>query len=452
MSRRRLAWILLALGLIVAALAVLRQVRPAAGAGSEDEPIVAVTVTRPRRGTIESTASYSGNLLARNTVTVPAESAGKVERILVKEGDRVGAEDFLVQMEDRAARLQMEQAHAAWRAAAAQEEKARQGLRREEIENARALHRQAEGDLKTAEESFRRAERLYQGGALARADYEQAESGLRAARTALENAGRTLQMVEEGGREEERRASRAQAEALYAQYELARLRHDDTRLAAPAAGIVTRVLIDAGNSVGPGTPLLVIAQDDPIVARINVPEKHYGRILRRMSPAQGAAGGGAAAASPRGGGADAAAGVPARVRAEAYLDSPPFTGGVSSLSPTVDPQSRTFWVEVEVPNPRGLLRPGMYVTAELVLERREGALLVPAAAVLQREGEDLLFVADAPAASGAEAVARRRTVRLGASGPREVQVVEGLQDGERVIDQGNAFLEEGQRVRIVEQR
>jgi RND family efflux transporter MFP subunit len=426
-------WIPLAgvavLGLVAWGVLAERSSRREAGVQAE---AVAVIVAAPRTGPVERTLLYSGSLVPKSTVTLTARVPGKIERILVEEGQLVTRDQPLLLVEDDAVRLQMQQAHAAWQAAQAQYEKARRGVRTEELENARALYETAREDLQTAEESFRRSEKLFASGAIAKAQYEEAESALRSAKTELENAGRTVKMLEEGASPEEQEMARAQAQAARASYDLARLQVDYTELRAPEAGTVARILQDEGNTVGGAVPILVLVQDDPIVAEVAVPERHYGELVSHKDR------------------------IECRVRPAAYPESESYIGSIGSVAPTISPGSRTFGVSVEIPNPRGLLRPGMYVEVELVMERRERALLVPESAVLERDGRSVVFVAqessDGTDAQGLRGVAEERTVAAGLRQRGSVEILDGISARERVIVEGNVFLEDAQPVLIVESR
>jgi RND family efflux transporter MFP subunit len=425
-------WIILALA-VSAGLLGWALVPRLLGSGSAvgTEEAFAVVVAAPRTGQIERALRYPGTLRPAGTVTVLSKIPGRIEGILVEEGQLVGGDELLVRIEDTAVRLQMQQAYAAWQAAEAQYDKARRGVRAEELENARALYQKASEDLATAEESFQRSERLYRSGTIAKAQYEEAESRLRSARTELENAGRTLKMLEEGASPEEQEMARSQARAARASYELARLQVEDTEIRAPVAGSIARILQDEGNTVGGSVPILVLVQDDPIFAEAAVPERHYGELIARKQEVQ------------------------CRVRPAAYPGADPFVGTISEIAPTIDPGSRTFAVTVKIPNPQLVLRPGMYAEVELVVERREQALLVPETAVLERDRQSVVFVIGQPAAGpngGGEAAARQREVRVGLSTPGVVEIVEGIALGDLVIVEGNAFLEDGQRVRILERR
>jgi RND family efflux transporter MFP subunit len=397
------------------------------GSGEEGPAQLGVPVLAvyPTRGEIERVLSYSATLSPTHTITVSAKVPGRLEEILVEEGQTVQRDEILAIGEDEAVRLQMRQAYAAWQAAEAQSEKAKKGIRTEELENARALLEKVEEDLFTAEESFNRSEQLYKSGTISKAEYETAESRLRGARTELENAGRTLKMMEAGGSREDQEAARSNAAAMEASYELARLQVDNTRIAAPESGTVARLLQEEGNIVGSGMPILILVQDDPIHADIAVPERYYGEVAQKLGR------------------------IEARLSVAAYPENTVFSGRVIAISPTVHTGSRTFEVTVEIENANRLLRLGMYARVDLVMEKIAGALLIPRSALLDREEEKIVFVVQE---DGEGPRASIRKVRLGISNPGEVQILSGLSAQERIIVEGNAFLEDGQLVRILERR
>jgi len=390
---------------------------------SEADQGVTVLAAAPRIGAIERVLSTSGTLRASKTIRITSKLQGRVERILVEDGQPVVEGELLVQIEEETARLQVERAYATWQAAQARYDKARKGARSEELENARALYEKAEKDLAMLKESFTRSEKLYRSGTIAKAQFEQAEAGLRAARTELENAGRSLQMLEEGASPEERRIARSQAEAAKANYELARLQVEFTRIKAPASGVIARVLQDEGNIVGTSTPILILVKDDRIQVEIAVAEKYYGEILHSGEPLE------------------------ARIFTAAYPGSDPFLGRILTVAPTIDPDSRTFTVTVEIEDPKDRLRPGMYADVEIILEHVPDALLVPASAVLDRAGEKIVFVVEG---TGEAAVAAARGVVPGLSAAGEVQILSGIDPGDNVIVEGNTFLEQGQRIGVLE--
>ena len=419
-------WWIIIVGIGVAAVVAWiagRQITARDNRDAEPQQRVTVRAEHPRIGTIERMLSTSGTLTAAGTINVTSKVSGRIETIAVQEGQGVAEGQLLVQIDEQVPRLQLDQAYAAWQAAQAQYERAQRGPRPEELENARALQAKAEKDLATAEESFTRSEQLYSSGTIPKAQFEQAESMLRGARTELENAGRSLQMLEQGAGAEERRMALAQANAAKASYELARLQLENTRIRAPGAAVVARVLQDEGNIVGTSTPILVLVQAERIQVEIELAEKYYGEILGSGESLE------------------------VRVFPPAYPGKAAFIGRPFTVAPTINPGSRTFTVTVEIADPQDLLRPGMYAEVELVLQREPEALLIPVSSLLERAGEQIVFVVEG---AGENAVATARKVVPGLSNAAEVQIVSGIDAEDRVIVEGNSFLEEGQRIGILE--
>ena len=380
-----------------------------------------VAVAAPRRGEIVRTLSYTGTLAPDTVVTLTPKSAGRVEKVLVREGDSVREGQLLARMEDDVVSLQRDQAGAVLAAAQAQLEKAQRGVRPEELANAQASLSQAETDFSTAEDGYQRAARLFKEGTIAKTKMEDAEKQYTSARTQLENARRNVQMMQKGAGDEEQRMAQAGMSSAQAQYDLAQLQLDFTRISSPIAGRVTKVLVDEGNMASPTTPLLVVTRDDPMIVRVALPESHYGEFRERSGAME------------------------ARVSLEAVPASAPFAGRISSIGQTVDPASRTFTVEVSLDNRMGLLRAGMYAKVGFLVERASGALLVPATALVTRGGKIGVFVVDG---SGTAALARFHEVRLGLQDAEKAQVIEGIGEADSIVTEGNAFLEDGQAVSV----
>lgn len=419
-------WWLLIFGVIAVGLlglAILPQIITSNSDVSQADQGITVRVAAPRIGAIERVLSTSGTLRASKTIRITSKVPGRIETLLVEEGQSVAEGELLLQIEEDTARLQVEQAYAAWQATQAQYDKARRGVRQEEVENARALYDKAEKDLATAEENFGRSEQLFKSGVIAKAQFEAAEASLRSARTELDNSGRTLDMMEEGAGPEEKQMARSQAEAARANYELARLQIDFTRIKAPVSGVVARVLQDEGNIVETSTPILVLVKDDQIQVEIEVAEKYYGELLLGDGLLE------------------------ARIMPVAYPNSDPLRGKVLTIAPTVDPASRTFTTTLGIENATGQLRPGMYAEVELILERIPDALLVPVSAVLDRAGDQIVFVVER--SEKAPAAAARGIVK-GLAGAAEVQILSGIDPGDEVIVEGNTFLEHGQRISVLD--
>jgi len=123
------------------------------------------------------------------------------------------------------------------------------------------------------------------------------------------------------------------------------------------------------------------------------------------------------------------------IAASAGLPGREFRGKVTHLDSRVDSVTRSIAVRAELPNPKGELRPGMFMTVRLQGEVAP-ALLVPEGAIVPEQGHTYVFVVE----NGA---AQRREVKLGKRRPGEVEIVDGLKEHERVVAEGTQNLRDG---------
>ena len=134
-------------------------------------------------------------------------------------------------------------------------------------------------------------------------------------------------------------------------------------------------------------------------------------------------------------------GLVVRARSAAWPDQV-FTGSVASVDTRVDPVSRTIRVRSVMPNEDGLLRPGMFLTVTLLNDSVEALVIPERALIPERSVQYVLVVAD-------NKVVEKRAVRIGRRRPGEVEVLEGLTEGELVIVDGTQKAREGKPVKIL---
>src|SRR5207253_8193820 len=197
--------------------------------------------------------------------------------------------------------------------------------------------KKAAADLKQADDIYKRSEVLLQKQLIPEQDVEQAEARLNAAKAAYDLAVQTVQNL------------RAQLPQYRATMELAEKKLRDAVIRAPFKGEIKERVVAPGQYVKVQTPVMSIVDIDPLRVRLKIPEK-----MTEL----------------------AHVGDPVSVSVEAYPDRA-FTGKVSRINPSVDPQSRTFEVEALLANSQGLLKPGFFIKARLGSGKLDQALLVP---------------------------------------------------------------------------
>lgn len=254
-----------------------------------------------------------------------------------------------------------------------------------------------------------------------RAQLEQMEAQAEVARETWER-NRQLYEREKAISELQFVETRARAREAEASARVLRERLERTVIRAPFDGVLESRSVEVGSMVSPGTPVARVVQLDPVKVTGGVPE--------RYSP-------------------DVSHGAPVSVSFD-VLEGQRFEGRLSYVGSVIDPDSRTFRVELTVPNAAAAIKPEM--VADIVLARRElpDAIVLPQEALVRAEEGFVAYTVEED--EEGVPVARARPVELGPA-QRNVAVVEsGLEPGDRVVIVGQARLADGDRVDVVEGR
>ncbi|MBK8229047.1 MAG: efflux RND transporter periplasmic adaptor subunit [Candidatus Eisenbacteria bacterium] len=224
------------------------------------------------------------------------------------------------------------------------------------------------------------------------------------------------------GMHEKKMVSDGDLEAAESRYKLALADRDlaaldlsYTKVKAPFSGIITRRLMDVGQTARSGAILFEIADFRPLLARVHVPAKEFGKLANNQL-----------------------------VKLKLDATGRELTGRVTLVSPIVDPNSGTVKVTVEIENFPPGTRPGDFAEVRIVTETRAPVLTVPNIAIVQDRGESVVYVAQ-------DGVAARRVVTLGLQDETLTQVLSGLEAGEMIVVKGQRSLRDGAPVKVIEE-
>ncbi len=201
-------------------------------------------------------------------------------------------------------------------------------------------------------------------------------------------------------------AARAQAQAVGAEI-------GERVIRAPFSGWVSLRNISVGAIASQGTEIATISDVSVIKLDFTVPET----LISQIRP-----------------------GLPIEARSDAYPDQP-FRGQIHTIDPVIDPQTRAVMVRARLPNPQRQLRPGMLLTVTIENTPRM-ALSVPEIAVIGEGDDRFVYIVDAAGR------AQRTPVRTGARVAGRVEIVAGLQPGQKVITEGVVKVADGMPVRL----
>jgi membrane fusion protein (multidrug efflux system) len=261
--------------------------------------------------------------------------------------------------------------------------------------------------------------RVAKGQIMARIDPKETRAQVEIAKVALREADRVYKRAQETF--EQQLISQADFDAALAAKESAeatlldrQVQLDYTEIRAPFAAVVVDRNIRLGDNVTVGQILFRISDFDPLLSKIQVPEKELPRLHK---------------------------GQPAYLTVEAWPDER-FPAKVLRLSPVVDATTGTIRVTLEVEG-RDKLRPGMFASVFLEASRHDDALTIPKAALSLESLGDTVYVVNGD-------VAARRAIQLGYEEADIVEVTSGLKEDDRVIVVGQDGLSDGTPIQILE--
>ena len=315
----------------------------------EDEEVaVPVEVAEVTTGAITSYISATANLVAEDQVKVLSEAEGRVERLLVEEGDLVGKGQVL---------------------AVLVQDEAKMALSKVEL---RASNAKAALD---------RAEGTRDQGLISAEAYDK------------------LKMEFEVASQEV-----AEAEWLLAK----------TVIRAPFSACVTERFITQGQHLRPGDELFTVADYNPLVARIYLPESDVLELEE---------------------GREVRIALAANTKVS-------FAGRIRQIAPVVDTATGTVKVTVEAVKPPAGVRPGAFVSIGIVREQHPSALLLPRESVVRELRAAHVFISE-------DGTAIKKAVELGLEEGDLVEVISGVAEGDNVVVAGQGALDDGQKIKTL---
>jgi RND family efflux transporter MFP subunit len=395
------------------------------GQSASVQPLT-VTVAPVEARAVQRRVETTGSLLAWEEVVLNTSVSGTVARLLVDLGDRVKPGQTVAELDKREFTLAVDQAHAALQAARNQLERARAqvasaeaNLRqvRESIYTWEANDNRARAALEEARTNLERSRQLLQKELIAARDFDSARTQyetmlaqyqtsqvertqypdrVRVAEAQLQSDRSSVQVAE---------SEIKQREALFG---IAEKKLADSTLRAPIQGAIAKRHVNPGEFVKDNTSVFTIVRSDLLKYTGTVPE----RAALDLKPGQ-------------------------IVRLEvAPVPGRQFEGRITRVSPAVDVSNRTVALEAQIPNPQGLLKPGLFARGISEIRKDEGVPFVPERAVSYFAGITKVFVV-------ADGKALERVVKVGEKQGGAVEIAEGVKPDEVVATSSLSQLYDG---------
>ena len=354
---------------------------------------------------VQTSVVASGRVLPPAKVEIGATITARVDKVLVREGARIEADQLLVELE----RGELAAAAAQARAALTRAQARVNSVQTLALPTAQAGLKQAEANMLQAERDDKRNRDLVAKGFISQARVEETGRQLDVARSQLASAKAQAGAQASSGAEAQQAQSQL-AEAVAA-LEAAEAKLAQTRIRAPGVGVVLERLVEPGDIAQPGRRMMSLALDGPVRLIVQVDEKNLPLITN---------------------------GAVAMAAADAF-PAERFEAVVNYISPGIDASRGSVELRLDVAKPPSLLKSDMTISMDLQGPLLKQALMLPADAVRQLQTDAPWVLVDR------EGAATRVAVKIGLQTQGRVVVAEGLKAGDRVIL--NREVEAGSRVR-----
>jgi multidrug efflux pump subunit AcrA (membrane-fusion protein) len=349
-------------------------------------PMVKVALAMARTSSQPLSYEAVGTVQPVTTSTLSGKLMGTVKEIRVQEGDRVKQGDTLVVIDKRQVTAQLRQAEAALDEA-----------RRAEAAAVSARDAAVAG-AKLARSTYDRYLRLIKEDSASRQEFDEVEARHRQAQASLKQAEQMLA------------AARSRARQAEAAVSAADVASDDAVILAPYDGIVTAKMSDVGDLATPGTPFLTLEGTSGYRVDVVLPEAYFNAVRLKQA-------------------------VMVRIPA---LGDQQLEGMVETIVPAADQSSRSFLVKIRLPADEAV-RSGMFARV-VVKTGEERMMLIPASTVVPQGQLTGVFIVDD------NQIARFRLIRTGRRFDDTVEIITGLDEGQRFVLTPPPALVDGARV------
>ena len=401
-SRRRLLWI----GAAAVGVAVLAMLLSGWLGSSRSVDVSRLRIAEVTRGTLVRDASVNGRVVAAVSPTLYSPAASTVT-LKIHAGDKVRKGDLLAILDspDLSNQLAREEATLAQLEA----QVARQRILAEKQRLvARRDADEAEVARLGAERILTRTEGGFKAGAIAEVDYLRAQDALKSAEIRARQAAQASQLeIKDVALETSTRVSELQRQRLIVADMQRKV--DELNLRSPVDGVIGTLSVADRTVVAPNTPLMTVVDLSRLEVELEIPESYADDLGLGMN-------------------------------VEVSIGGLQAVGKLSAISPEVVRNQVLARVRFDGKQPPGL-RQNQRLTARILIEEKPGVLMLPRGSFVENDGGRVAYVMDG-------SVAVRRPIQLGATSVSAVEILSGLQPGDRVVIAGTDAFEDAERVSV----
>ncbi|HEV2731945.1 MAG TPA: efflux RND transporter periplasmic adaptor subunit [Terriglobales bacterium] len=380
---------------------------------SAEEPSVPVQVVAVQKTTLNQTVTAEAILFPLQQAAITPKISAPVRAFHIKRASRVRKGQLLATLENRdlAAAAQenkgaYEQAEAAYATTTAADLP-------QELQKAQLDLQSAQRLYDAQQKVFTSRQELFQQGALPRKELDQAGVDVTNARNQYEMAQKHLDALNAIGKQQTLKSAAGQLQSAKGKFQGAEAQLSYSEIRSPIDGVITDRPLYPGEMASANVPLLTVMDISQVIARAHIPQPEAALL---------------------------------KVGDKATITAPgeqnPVAGTVTIVSPALDPNSTTVEIWVQAKNPVQRLKPGTSVKVAMLAQSIPDALVIPAASLLTgQDGNTSVMQV------GADSHVRQKSVKIGIRQGDQIQITEGLKEGDQIVGSGAYGLPENSKIK-----
>ncbi len=374
-------------------------------------------VVTVKKETLRRTVTTEAVLFPLQQAAITPKISAPVKTFYIKRGSKVRKGQLLAVLEHSDLAAAAQENKGSYDEAQAAYETTTASALPQEVQKAQLDAQAAQQLLAAQQKIFNSRQELFQQGAMPRKELDQAGVDLTNARNQYEIAQQHLDALMKVGKQQQLKSAAGQLESAKGKYlgSAAQLGYSEIR--SPMDGVVADRPLYPGEMAAAGAPLLTVMDISQVIARAHIPQPEAALLK---------------------------AGDLATITVPG--EENPIEGKITVVSPALDPNSTTVEVWVQIKNPDQRLKPGTSVQLSMLAQTIPNALVIPAAALLTAQDGTTSVMQ----VSGDDH-AHQKNVRVGIRQGDSVQIVEGLQAGDRVVASGAYGLPDKSKIKVESQ-
>ena len=373
-----------------------------------------VQVVAVEKTTIQRTVTAEAVLFPLQQAAITPKISAPVKAFYIKRGSHVRQGQLLAVLENRDLAAAAQDSKGAYDQAQAAYETTTGASLPQEIQKATLDTNAARQMLDAQQKIYDSRRDLYQQGAMPRKELDQAGVDLTQARNQYEIAQKHLDALNAIGKQQALKSAAGQLQSAKGKYLGAEAQLGYSEIRSPIDGVVADRPLYPGEMAAAATPLLTVMDISQVIARAHIPQPEA--ALLKV-------------------GDKATIAVPG--------EDTPIEGKITVVSPALDPNSTTVEIWVQATNPGDRLKPGTSVQVTMLAKTIADALVIPATGLLTaQDGTTSVMLV------GADDHAHQKNVRVGIRQGDQIQIIEGLQAGDKIVASGAYGLPDNTKVKV----